>query len=146
MDAIKDATNMNLNILGRALVPVAVTSENVVFDGGCRWVWARGLESKSGSGWFERAQSVAFERRGWSDSRAFVSEELKRRFNLIRVCSEGRMNAGFFGFSSSSSVSKTMSTSTSISPSARSRSYSSSTGLTNPGHLAAAMYCNSYGL
>ena len=135
---------MNFDILGRALVPVVVMSENVVFDGACRWVWARGLESKSGSGWFDRAQSVAFERRGWSDSRAFVSEELKRRFNLIRVCSEGRVNESFFGFSSSTSVSKSMSTS--ICSSARSRSYSSSTGLTNPGHLAAAMYCNSYGL
>ena len=98
-----------------------------------------------GSGWFDRAQSVAFERRGWSDSRAIVSEELKRRFNLIRVCSEGRVNLFFFAFSSSSSSeSETMSTS--ISSSARSRSYSSSTGLTNPGHLAAAIYCNSYGL
>lgn len=72
-----------------------------------------------------------------------MSEELKRRFNLIRVCSEGRMRVGFCG-SSSSSVSKSMSTS--ISSSARSRSYSSSMGLTNPGHLAAAIYCNSYGL
>ena len=143
MDAIKEATNMNLDIFGRVFVPVAMMSENLEFDGGCRWVWARGLESKLGSGWFDRAQSVAFERRGWSDSRAIVSEELKRRFNLIRVCSEGRENVGFFA-SPSSSESKTMSTS--ISSSARSRSYSSSTGLTNPGHLAAAIYCNSYGL
>ena len=72
-----------------------------------------------------------------------MSEELKRRVNLIRVCSEGMVNVGFFGFSSSSS---SASMSTSISSSARSRSYSSSTGLTNPGHLAAAIYCNSYGL
>ena len=41
----------------------------VVFDGGCHWVWVRGLESKLGSGWFERAESVAFERRGWNNSR-----------------------------------------------------------------------------
>ena len=77
-----------------------------------------------------------------------MSEELKRRFNLIRVCSEGRMNVVFFGFSSSSSSSSSASKSmsTSISSSARSRSYSSSTGLTNPGHLAADIYCNSYGL
>ena len=139
---------MNLDILGSAFVPVAVTSENI-FNGGrcCCWVWARGFKSKSGSGLFDRAQSVAFERRGWSDSRAFVSEELKRRFNLIRVCSEGRMNVGF-GFSSSSSSSSAFneSMSTSVSSSARSRSYSSSTGLTKPGHLAAAIYCNSYGL
>lgn len=54
---------MNLDILGSAFVPVAVTSENI-FDGGRCWVWARGLESKLGSGWFDRAQSVAFERRG----------------------------------------------------------------------------------
>ena len=139
---------MNLDILGRALVPVAVMSENVAFDGACRccWVWAKGLESKLGSGWFDRAQSVAFERRGWRDSRAFVIEELKRRFNLIRVCSEGRMNVFFFGFPSSFSYSESETMSTSISSSARSRSYSSSTGLTNPGHLAAAIYCNSYGL
>ena len=113
---------MNLDIFGSAFVPVTVTSENV-FDGGrCCWIWARGLESKLGSGWFDRAQSVEFKRRGWSDSRAFVSEELKRRFNLIRVCSEGRLI--FFAFSSSSSASKSMS----ISSSTRSRSYSSSTG------------------
>ena len=70
-----------------------------------------------------------------------MSEELKRRFNLIRVCSEGRINTGL-GSSSSSSVSKSMSMSSSV----RSRSYSSNTGLTNPGHLAAAIYCNSCGL
>ena len=84
---------MNLDILGSELVPVAVTSENVFDDGRC-WIWTRGLESKLGSGWFDGAQSAAFERRGWSDSRAFVSEELKRGFNLIRVCFEGRMNVG----------------------------------------------------
>jgi hypothetical protein len=77
VDAIKEATNMNLDILGSAFVPVAVTSESG-FDGGRCWVWARGLESRLGSGWLDKAQSVAFERRGWSDSRAFVSEELKR--------------------------------------------------------------------
>ena len=66
MEAIKEATNMNLDILGSAFVPVAVTSDNVVvFDGGCRcWVWTSGFESKLGSGWFDKAQSVAFERRG----------------------------------------------------------------------------------
>ena len=58
VDAIKEATNMNLDILGSAFVPVTVKSENV-FDGGrCCWIWARGLESKLGSGWFDRAQSV----------------------------------------------------------------------------------------
>ena len=136
---------MNLDILGSAFAPVAVMSENV-FDGGrCCWVWVKGLESKSGSGWFDRAQSVAFERRGWSDSRAFVSEELKRRFNLIRVCSEGRVNVGF-GISPSSASRIIMSRSIPSFASSSSRSYSSSTGLTNPGHLAAAIYCNSYGL
>ena len=55
---------MNLNILGSAFVPVAVTSENVFEGGRCCSVCARGLESKSGSGWFDSAQSVAFERRG----------------------------------------------------------------------------------
>ena len=77
---------MNLNILGRVLVPVAVTSENVVFDGGCCWVWVRGLESKLGSGWFERAQCVAFERLGWNNSRAIVHE------------SEWRDSFGYFAF------------------------------------------------
>ena len=49
---------MNLDILGSAFVPVTVKSENV-FDGDrCCWIWARGLESKLGSGWFDRAQSV----------------------------------------------------------------------------------------
>ena len=57
---------MNLDILGSVFIPVAVTSENVVvYDGGCHcWVWMSGFESKLGSGWFDKAQSVAFERRG----------------------------------------------------------------------------------
>jgi hypothetical protein len=39
---------MNLDILGSA----GVTSENVFVGGRC-WVYAKGLKSKLGSGWFE---------------------------------------------------------------------------------------------
>ena len=36
VDAIKEATSMNLDILGSEMVPDAVRSEDVVFDNGCR--------------------------------------------------------------------------------------------------------------
>ena len=51
VDAIREATNINLDILVIAFIPqaVAVTSENV-FNGSRCWVWARGLESQLGSG------------------------------------------------------------------------------------------------
>ena len=73
---------------------------------------------------------------------AVTSESVFDDNHLIRVCSE----CGFNFSSPSSSASKSMSTSIYISSSARSRSYLSSTGLRNPGHLAAAaLYCVSYG-
>jgi hypothetical protein len=75
VDAMKEATNMNLDILGSAFVPVTGYRREVLR---VSWILVGLIET-----------NLAFERRRWSDSRAFVSEELKIRFNLFAYVLKG---------------------------------------------------------
>lgn len=133
VDAIKAATRINLDILGKDFIPSSLSKLDPNVP---RFITSPGgLARRSDLGWFAEAHSVALVRRGYSSSIAELREELKMRLSLIRTSSVGGCSVlpaspSFISFSDSDVTL---------------RRCSSRTGWTNPGHLAAAMYSSSCG-
>jgi hypothetical protein len=127
VEAKKDAMSMNLDIRGRASMFAPCCGTTC-----CCVCCSRGSERRPAGGSLARAQSAALDSRGRSASSAVVRVGLNSRLRRIRASSEGGANS-----SSPDSISM------SASSVAMWSLYSSRSGFRKPGHLAAAMYCNS---